>query len=127
MELTELRIGNWVKYQDKHLQVIEFSPYMICCAPHWGFDNFEDIEGIPLTPEILEKCGFNYGNNKSGVLRLEIAYLNEDYPCTLQVSGSGIQICRSGVGSICPSIFYLHQLQNLYFALTGKELEINLS
>ena len=71
------------------------------------------LEPIPLTPEILEKCGFeklNSGNRRFNkiVLMCESVsnYLLKDIPLT--------------------PIRYLHQLQNLYFALTGEELEVKL-
>lgn len=82
--------------------------------------------GIPLTPEILIKAGFNYKNDTSSVARLEIAYIDSGYPCSLQSSGSGICIARSGVGAITAPVFYVHQLQNLYHILTGEEININL-
>lgn len=62
-------------------------------------------EGIPLTPEILEKCGFvqtsaaTFGNGIIGIY-----------------FGEGEYFYNHGKGK------YLHQLQNLYFALTGEEL-----
>ena len=46
---NELRIGNWVK--------IGYVPHMVIDGKH--IDLYcEDYQPIPLTPEILEKCGF---------------------------------------------------------------------
>lgn len=78
----------------------------------------EDINPIPLTPELLVKCGFekditsHFGgylspkNNEGGQMRITD---NKWF---------------SGVNHA--TVDYLHQLQNLYFALTQTELTINL-
>lgn len=78
---------------------------------------------IPLTPEILERCGFV--NNI--VYRLTIA--NKDSsPSELQWSGGEtICICRSGINAIGVSCKYVHQLQNLYYSLTGEELDLGIA
>lgn len=88
--------------------------------------NFFEAEPIILTPEILEKCGFE---------KEEEIFIN--YPYFLE---SGFTLSYGKInpdfwlfGSMEPSkiifgkpVESIHQLQNLYFALTGKELEINL-
>lgn len=81
---------------------------------------FEQLRGIPITPEILEKCGFgkkffeHYGNDRNvtvfNIGDVELENFGDNsyqlYAYTTQVS-------------------YLHQLQNLYFALTQTELVYN--
>ena len=76
----------------------------------------EEFEPILLTHDILEKCGF------------EIAGANDQYssykkePITIRfVTDNSIRVNISGREFVCQ---YLHQLQNLYFDLTGEELEI---
>jgi len=76
---------------------------------------YELIKGIPLTAEWLERCGFMKADDDSPWFRdkdfnevyLQGDTLNWDY------EGKTIATCK-----------YLHQLQSLYFALTGTELEI---
>lgn len=129
MKAEELRIGNLLYYKGSqyvaNVQLISGNHFdcrdndMGCFTPNGSY------EPIPLTEEWLVKFGFAPCREGSTVLQKVIAYSDESYPCTLQVSGSGIQICRSGIGAICPNIEYVHQLQNLYFALTGEELEVN--
>jgi hypothetical protein len=82
------------------------------------FNQFSQyIKPIPLTEEILLKCGFVkgfdnfYRKNKSYMI--EICFFDKGILVTNQ------SVCLSGIK-------HLHQLQNLYFALTCKELEINL-
>lgn len=69
----------------------------------------EDCEGISLSEEWLLKCGFERENN-----RWEM-YIDE-----FHVVFNG-QIFLEGTGI---DIKYVHQLQNLYYVLTGEELKI---
>ena len=78
-----------------------------------------DLEPIELTEEILLKCGFE--KREDGDYNL------------FKYSEVDIVICSDfsswkcdGINFSVNYIKYLHQLQNLYFALTNKELEINL-
>lgn len=75
--------------------------------------DLERIKPIELTEEILLKCGFvkcSYIDNHYNVLGMVIWNCNEMFIC----NKNGVQLK------------YLHQLQNLYYCLVGKELEINL-
>lgn len=116
----ELRIGNWVA-------TIYATPHRIDGSDLYAMDKSREqpspifFDPIPFTPSILEKCGFNCRQGSS-IYRRDISYIDEDYPCSLQLSGSGIQIARSGIGAICAPVFNLHQLQNLFWCLTGEEL-----
>jgi hypothetical protein len=105
---NELRIGNWVKIG--HHQTTVF--HII------GDEDF--FEPIPLTPEILEKCGFkempSKGFNKVVRVRLKTIELS------VFLNGN-IYLERQGEDILLPLKYtHLHQLQNLYFALTGEEL-----
>lgn len=120
--ITELRIGNLVYYKNNILEV----EYLYCKEP---FDA-EFYTAIPLTEEWLFKFGFvqkkyNAGNsigfeiptNKGNLILLiwKVAPLPDNW--IMQVFIGTINISE---------IKYVHQLQNLYYALTGKELEIKL-
>lgn len=100
--VQELRFGNWVLPFDGSKEPEQIS-----------FGKFRSIEGgannlqpIPLTPEILEKCGLLEGGkfapNEYFSLQDGCLYLEQEYTCV--------------------DIKYLHQLQNVFFALTGEEL-----
>jgi len=78
---------------------------------------------IPLTSVWFKRLGFTK-KETSTIWMLAIDYIGTDYPCTLQLSGSGIQVCRSGIGAACAPVFHVHQLQNLYYSLTGNELKV---
>lgn len=84
----------------------------------------EDICGIPLTEEWLAKFGFYgewpfisiYLSNKN---HLTLSRFTDDEYKKVEV-----KITWDYTGRIIGYIYYVHQLQNLYFALTEKELEI---
>lgn len=72
-----------------------------------------DISPIPLTEEILLKCGLEY--QRPDFIKGSFAIRDFD--------GGYIYLNGLDGGLIYE---YLHQLQNLYFALTGEELEVKL-
>ena len=103
----------------KYLGVRSISDEVELCG--YGFDldcyNYSDLVPIPLTEEILLKCGFEKYNKLSG----HDGYLFNGYfihkDGSFTVLGSSLVLCK---------IKHLHHLQNLYFALTGQEITIKL-
>lgn len=89
--------------------------------------NREDFEKwfapIPLTEEILLKCGFKDSGNDELLIYNELDYENQ---LALHFTKEGLSFVFEQYVESNIKYNYLHQLQNLYFALTGKELEINL-
>lgn len=79
-----------------------------------------NIYPIPLTEEILLKCGFkktnydSYFETKKWSNGESIITVTDD-DCLVSMENTFNKRCED-----------LHQLQNLYFALTGQELTINL-
>jgi hypothetical protein len=75
---------------------------------------YDDIKPIPLTEELLLKCcGFE-----------DVSERECDYK--YEKEGVCITDCFELLWYEQTPLKYLHQIQNLYFALTGEELEINL-
>ena len=118
MKANELRIGNWVLSKDMPVQIEEIKPETI----RYCFGEFpiSYIEPINLTEEWLVKFGFKVGNHKQFN-----KWINEYENSSLFVDDNyyGIAINGIDVWTISRKL-YVHQLQNLYFALTGEELEI---
>lgn len=85
----------------------------------WEFDNNNPCQGIPLTEEILLKCGFekredgDYNLFKNSEVDIVICSDFSSWKC-------------DGINFSVNYINHLHQLQNLYWCLCGKELEIEL-
>jgi len=138
IQANELRIGNWYKPCSSDYAIITeiLSDRVYAKYTDSIFNTtYEYISPIPLTPEILDKCGFK----KWG---------RDDMPRTLSYELGEMTIFPSntfcdfdGYGFIHYKLSkfennkdesarfkfqYLHQLQNLYFALTGEELPITL-
>ena len=104
MKATELRIGNWVLSPTEGEIQIENG---------WQIDEGEDVEPIPLTEDWLERFGFEYSdlNGDSGLWKIP----------PFQIYGKYNQF----IYDYELDVNYVHQLQNLYFALTGEELKQN--
>lgn len=85
----------------------------------------------PLTEEMLLKCGFEKCTGKYGAYfkhqhaSLMRIWQHESYDKYVWVVGKKLEELQETiiVSEICN---HLHQLQNLYFALIGQELEINI-
>lgn len=124
MKSEELRIGNCLtsefildKVNDNRIEVVEilresiiaidYDCALLHCIP------LDKINPVPLTEDRLLKFGFtsHYGgfNNK---IKIE-----------MHDSGRWILVCDDKTVPT-PFIDFIHQLQNLYFALTGEELTL---
>lgn len=114
IKASELRIGNWVQVngaytgdgfeiEGKQITGI-MNNYVYLLGMLEITTSFEELQPIPLTPEILEKCG-----KTDKRFQLEFSIMEGRFWYLKHYE-----------------LFYLHQLQNLYFALTGEELTVNL-
>ena len=124
MKATELRIGNkvYIDYLDVdtgkwHQQIIEISYrdiYNLINSNHMLKGAYE---GIPLTEDWLVKLSFCKSNTqdkfytKDNCVGVSIAdnkfiFIQGNFVCQL----------------VLRELFYVHQLQNLYYALTELEL-----
>lgn len=88
-----------------------------------------DFEPIHLTPEILEACDFKKWDEdeQSGITRYTKTHsFSKDFLIYLY-SGGKIEFCIDcdEFSKVLNEVYSLHHLQNLYFALTGKELTYN--
>lgn len=85
---------------------------------------YNDFAGIPLNEEWLLKFGWIWNEECASYEK----YPNGDARMNLyfsKVNGSYTMANDVIKALIASRIFYVHQLQNLYFALTGEELTIN--
>ena len=136
MDVRELRIGNFVNNKFGELEYSEVKglgeDYVDLNEITWDHPLPEDIEPIPLTKDWLLKFGVKkiYEKNKDREVLQDCFILKLDYysEITIETDFSfGVQSTNSD-DSVCfqfDIIKSVHQLQNLYFALTGKELQKN--
>ena len=112
IEAKDLRIGNWFNYEDEPMQ--------------WEMDDFRNMEfdsvdciwqPIPLTEEWLLKFGFD-SNEWNGKFSANTMYWDK-VDCILHIGDK-----RDTNYSFMAHCNYVHQFQNLYFALTNEELTI---
>lgn len=124
--VNELRVGNWIKSIGfGNVKVYSILNNGLLCEHPIQFIpiTFNIADPIPLTPEILEKCGFDI---KINPIDGERTLYRKESISFYALKGK-IQFERTEViGNKITHIESLHQLQNLYFALTGEELTINL-
>ena len=112
MKAKELRIGNLVNVDEK--------AYKISVGDLYNLENYSKNYGhlykpIPLTEEWLIRFGFEKKIINERTLKQTI-YKSKYYYISL------IDFRLSIDGKIYHKIDFVHQLQNLYFALTGEEL-----
>lgn len=132
MKLTakELRIGNWIKSEPLNIPRLNVQSNGCMQITGYGISVLESDtnEKLPwqpilLTEEILLKCNFRKSNNK--LMFLYVPILKMEIHAEL-FRGKWLIELINDIKPIVTEVYYLHQLQNLYFALTGKELEIKL-
>ena len=129
MNATDLRIGNYHFYRIVD-DLDERKEYDEICQIDYGdlrilteFKDSPEYKPIPLTKEWLLKFGFVKEERyyARGVhQRLFSGLMNLKFDRLLQM-----WVFSVGRYSDITRIEYVHQLQNLYFALTGEELTIN--
>jgi hypothetical protein len=128
IKANELRIGNWIQGPDGVNRLVENIHQYSFNESLVGDDVIEGcllscFSGIPLTPEILEKCGFGLRPNRisiwgNGRVLLWLGHTGAIAYLKKEDTDGGIYIPSS--------VMNLHQLQNLFYALTGEELPVNL-
>lgn len=140
IDAKNLRVGNWVSINGKNVKVesiveedginqsIEGDYYGGWVTEYEGYFNDwyknekNTPQGISLSPELLIKCRFEKRNGYNfdlGDIRLHDMFDGKDNDCEAYL--------KAGVAAIyIKNIKYLHDLQNLYWCLTQKELEVNL-
>lgn len=126
MRASELRVGNWVMYS----YMITVNGYKIAeCEDHPS-----RFSAVPLTEKWLLKFGFEKVTYHHEDHLDDIEYhlkVNDDvFMCYCDDFSVGLYASKKDMYdtiSVIPekkSVDTVHGLQNLYFALSGKELEI---
>ncbi len=120
MNIRDLRVGNLILFAEDStiFEVTEISEYGVNVKneEEETYIEIDSFEGIGITEDWLIKFGFksvagNYEFN-NGTTNI-VFYKNEIYESI------------EGQWKWYPHIRHIHQLQNLYFALTGEELELS--
>ena len=116
MKASELRIGNKIKFIDDGtiftVVSIDLKGAGLENTSEFAWIEFESLEPIPLTEEWLLKFGFQEGNRGY--------YLKRNV--VISVEG---EVYFGDSDTWIASIYYVHHIQNLYFALECEELTLN--
>lgn len=128
---NELRIGNFIRLimyaydeLDTHNEITgldEENPS--CNTITFDYLDYDDLEPIPLNEEWLLKFGFNDATGGWGGSQGSERFYEKGI-VEIQTYDSDDKWHLKGQFEV--KFKYVHQLQNLYFALCGEELEINL-
>ncbi len=116
IKANELRIGNYVVSNSLVVEIkkSQFGNEIGLCD---GFIYAENlVKPILLTNKWIINLGFKY----VGIGEFELKDILID--CEYTDKGEFYFILN---GQVINSVYYVHQLQNLYFAVKNKELEIN--
>ena len=126
MEAKELRIGNLIEIiSEKQIAVIT-SILFNAVYSTYGTHDFDYIKPIPLTEEWLLKFGFEWCRSKyTGEPDILYIDISQNESIAFEKGEFFIHsLAGHEVFTFWWEIKYVHELQNLYFALSRLELEI---
>ena len=115
IDYKEVRIGNLVMYKEKEYKIEGISkdyPFLDTIEFGAGVVEWKDLEPIPLTGDKLIGMGFRKSMRKNNYTTYTKGY----HRVAIYDGGS------CSLRNHRHSFYYIHTLQNLYFALTNKEL-----
>lgn len=121
ININELRFGNWIDAGDEGFVQVKQLYYN-----HVNGWHVKGVDPIPPTPKILQQCGFIKDRNGDFLyqvdpaiyIKLIIGAAGIVYPHYMESTPEDCNI------TALKSVQHLHELQNLFFALTGTELVI---
>lgn len=125
--VNELRIGNWVTYMGDRFGTIQYLKDVVYITGNTQW-SYKSITPIPISSDILEKAGFEkiQEGSMSHPEVWRISYQRRVVENKIDISIRGEEEIYWLEGNTIVELHFVHQLMNLYFALTGKELDIKL-
>lgn len=146
IKASELRIGNYLQTQLTHRQKQTIQPLIVVAdelkhlKPALTYMQgkhrtmytthlfYRELQPIPLTPELLLKCGFLKEDNFYYRKWVAIPELNDSEDLYITESGeNAFKLAQYFDGFYIDyglPFSYVHQLQNLFFSLLHRELEV---
>jgi len=118
MKENEIRVGNWVDTGNFHLPMYRGNYKVKCEWFKWA----SKFKGIPLT----EECVFELEDKYWDFIGFGTRLIYQDKLNTaIKIEKSKTQWAFYFNDELINFKDYLHEAQNLYFALTGQELTLN--
>ena len=134
MEAKNLRIGNLVGIEEtalhadgcNHLEAIfeieELKKDVVQFKGYYTGEYYKDLKGLKLNDGLLSLYGFK--RSSDNLIYLPIPQIKSEIHFEKHAYGNVITL-QSSVGMFIPNdIEFFHELQNLFFAITGTELEL---
>jgi len=127
IDAKSLRLGNFVLVENDYEEVVGINKYEITCrldeTSHGINQSIKDIKPIILTEKWLLRFGFSKEIFNALYIGKEVngkyftLYTEDNINYYFFYESDGVKMKRK--------VDYVHQLQNLYFFLTDKELVLN--
>lgn len=117
MEANELRIGNYAMGNKPF--AVDANHIAMAYNHEIAQNGHERFKSIPLTEDWLIRFGFEKDENNW--YKLSIC---NDWTNLYWERLAGVELSVNKHSVMQPHIKYVHQLQNIYFALTGIELTL---
>ena len=143
IDISELMIGNRVLVDLKEAYIaqlwVDEAAIVYLHSDTGDVTPYSDIHPIPLSPELLERCGFEYYKSEGIASFSEYAREGDTHYWNLNVKKNSVlqnshqfSLVKWGddteftlsIHNLRVTVLHLHQLQNLIKTLTGKELKI---
>ena len=130
--VKELRIGNWVELNGNFCEISGITQTGEILVSAEKTSRFADeVHPISLTEDIIKKCGFQK-NEEKNYYKLREGFIGFKFMISSKNIIIDITQYRETTNEVMPGsnwkplnhVLYLHQLQNLYYDIMGRELEI---
>lgn len=123
MEATELRLNNLLMYGDDIVPIMgvenNHESVLVKIDKDTAID-YRKLKPIALTAEWFQKLGFKEAYRSNSRVRFDLPnYCRYDFDLDSNKILEGFLFFGNYI-----KCNYLHQLQNIYFTLTGEELKI---
>lgn len=123
IQANELRIGNWLMMAHENVPEMVNIKVMQFIAHANSIGDKHPFEPIPLSPDVLKACGFQRLINSNDFWEHFVLgngwYISKS---NHDEDSAGVIKDRFYWSDNYIEIKYLHQIQNLFYSLTGTEL-----
>lgn len=126
MTVNELRVGNFYRSVKFRMEVkCDLADMYELCHRSYGAYNDPPIadifEPIPINEYWWRKFGFSIRGYSRPAWLSQLSAYNITL---VRKNGKTVEYCKGSPREIAMNIRYVHEYQNLYFALTGKEVDV---
>ena len=117
MKANELRLGNIILLDNCQERIDSITENILSVEGMNGCYSISEIKPISLTEQWLIDFGFHYLKTMEGYKIYELNNIRLSIYMSNDKNGAWLSVYR---GTII--VKFIHQLQNLYYALTGEKL-----